>query len=342
MFDDPRNGIPYAYSDVFPHGHANAVMDGLSRALDGVGGGQYTLSQPLEVRGPVVLDSLSVLDGGTIETGVGAFIGVGSGARLELSPGSQTELWGNLAVEDGGELQIHQGGSVFVGSGGRFQLNPGSRFYASGTNIDFAVGSSIALTSGASLRVGSGASLRGGAGAVFAWSGPVTLSGATELPNVRSGALTGPLTVGPLGSVEFGDDSELVGRDGASLQWSGPAELTNFRNGLVTGELRSAASGRIWNRRRVIFAGNRLSTVSVDQGDLVLFVLLAASSHRLELQSAGADVGDIMRVVYPLASGGVTVAIEGSAQEFSLGPGNQRSWAEFVFGLGTWFFAGGA
>jgi hypothetical protein len=81
----------------------DAVSDALVAAVDGVGGGMYTLTDPL------------------VFTGDGVFIGAA----------------GSLTIE--GDFGIASGGAAAVGSGGSFQCQSGSDFIvASGTDVDWA------------------------------------------------------------------------------------------------------------------------------------------------------------------------------------------------------------
>lgn len=61
MLTNPKP-LGYAYGEVLPSADVNSVWSQLPNALDGIGGGSYTLTAPLEIDGDVVvIDELEVL-----------------------------------------------------------------------------------------------------------------------------------------------------------------------------------------------------------------------------------------------------------------------------------------
>lgn len=104
----------------------DAVGDQLVQAVDGVGGGTYTLGSALRFQG----------------------------ADVEINAGLEILASGELNVQNGGLVQVLSGGLVDVLSGGQIEISSGASIsVASGGLIDVVAGGAIEMNASEDLRI---------------------------------------------------------------------------------------------------------------------------------------------------------------------------------------------
>ena len=100
-FTNPNGGSGYLFGAKLPSAHVNLVWAYIEKAVDGIGGGTYTLAAPLTFAGAGV----NFVGGshGIQSTGI---IEVFSGGKIIFDAGSALELNGNLPVKSGGTITV--------------------------------------------------------------------------------------------------------------------------------------------------------------------------------------------------------------------------------------------
>jgi hypothetical protein len=185
--------------EVLTSDQMNALQVELLKAIDGEGGGTYTLTAPLVLDGEAVqfAATATVLDGAALELDDGATLVANDGAAIEVADGAE------LNVEDGGELNVRDGGRIDVEDGAGLHLDAGSECDID-TDVDLAAAATLVLhgtinaLSGAEVNLQSGAALHAFDGSLVTLDGTVNMSASGEL-NLASGA-------------------DIVGADGAQIQ----------------------------------------------------------------------------------------------------------------------------
>lgn len=142
----------------------------LPNAVDGVGGGTYTLASKLIFNGTSGLrcefssTGLEIAGLGGCYVKSGSFITFESGSTLTLNAGSTTNFNGNLSVGSGSTLTIQSGGTLAVASGGTHTAASGSATNLNGTTT-----------------VGSGGTITAASGSTTNLNGAVSRLGALTL-----------------------------------------------------------------------------------------------------------------------------------------------------------------
>ena len=94
----------------------NLIADQLADALDGIGGGTYTLTAPLRFQGSDVEINagLEILAAGEVNVQNGGLINVMSGGLIDVLSGGQVEISGGatVTVVSGGLIDVISGGTV--------------------------------------------------------------------------------------------------------------------------------------------------------------------------------------------------------------------------------------
>jgi hypothetical protein len=112
--------LGYAYGEALPSGEVNSVWSQLPNAVDGIGGGAYTLTAPLSIDGDTVtIDDLEVTTGAVVN---GALSVVGSSflaavAATSVATGA-LDVTGNTTLGNAGTDLVTLAGVLgFTGTG---------------------------------------------------------------------------------------------------------------------------------------------------------------------------------------------------------------------------------
>jgi hypothetical protein len=155
---------PYSDGDLLTGAQVTHIDDELVKALDGAGGGEYTPSSQIAIRGTEglyvedltgtvtgVLDidgALTVSSGGAIVAASGSDISAESGSTITVDAGAEQLVAGTVTVQDGGDVAVESGGDVTIESGATLTVDAGGQVAVSGL---------LQILDGASLSVsGSG------------------------------------------------------------------------------------------------------------------------------------------------------------------------------------------
>jgi hypothetical protein len=104
----------------------DAVGDQIIKAIDGIGGGTYTLGSALRFQG----------------------------ADVEINAGLEILAAGEINVQSGGLVQVLSGGSLNVASGGQINLNNGSLLtVVSGAVVDVISGGTVEFNASGDLKI---------------------------------------------------------------------------------------------------------------------------------------------------------------------------------------------
>lgn len=201
----------WATEDLLSSAQMNALQTELLKAVDGAGGGTYTLSAPLIFTGDDVRLDTDDID-------------IVSGGELSILSG------GLLAVESGGGLQIESGGALDVLSGGAVDLQSGATFdVESGGILNVLSGGEINLNSGGTLTVDGGSLVDVISGSFFTFftGSQLTINGGAEIQIASSGLVD----VVSGGQVDFADVDDLtVNANAVTEVWDGVT--MNFNNSI--------------------------------------------------------------------------------------------------------------
>lgn len=163
----------WAPEEVLTSDQMNALQSELIKALDGIGGGSYTLTAPLIIGGSEVRFStvLRLLAGG--------FFNVDAGGEISVT--------GVIDIEDGGQIDVKDGGRIDVRSGAGLHLDAGAECDID-TDVDLAATKTLFLHGTIDvLGTGSGGAIIARNGSTITLDGTVNMTFNSEL-NLALGA----------------------------------------------------------------------------------------------------------------------------------------------------------
>ena len=222
----------------------NALQSELIKAVDGAGGGTYTLTAPLIFSGDDVRfdsDDVDIVAGGELSVLASATLAIESSGLLLVEAGGQLIVQSSGLMQVAGDLEIVVGGNLNVESGGALDiLSGGALDVQSGARLDIESGGEIAVLSGGAATVESGGALDvEGGGQIDVQSGArIDVESGGEL-DILSGGL---LTVSSGGDINVESGGTATIASGGVLDVNGTLDVSLVGALVVDGDLTVGAS----------------------------------------------------------------------------------------------------
>ncbi len=148
--------------DVLTSDEMNTLQEELLKAIDGVGGGTYTLSAPLVLDGETVTLSnvggatftagavLALTEGADMTVGENSTIALATGALLTIADGANITLSGDMTLTGTGDIIVEDNALVTFQDGSGLDLEAGSTLNLQG-NITMQATGTMSVAAGATI-----------------------------------------------------------------------------------------------------------------------------------------------------------------------------------------------